>query len=295
MFKNLYSKMQKQNRVVILGSSGFVAKSLVEKLKRNNIPYLSISKKKINLTSIKSVKNLKKIISKKDVIVFISAKAPVKNLKMFDDNIKMVKNFIETLGDFKNNHIIYISSDAVYKDINNKINENSLTIPGSLHGIMHLTRELLLKSHFNNLCILRPTLIYGSKDPHNGYGPNQFIRLAKSNLDIKLFGNGEELRDHVWIEDVTKIVYYAICYKSIGILNIATGQVNSFYKIAKKIINLTKSKSKIIKLKRVGAMPHNGYRPFNSYLTYKTYPNFKYANLFNKLKLIHKEYKIKLK
>ena len=26
--------------------------------------------------------------------------------------------------------------------------------------------------------ILRPTLVYGANDPHNGYGPNRFRRLA---------------------------------------------------------------------------------------------------------------------
>jgi len=38
---------------------------------------------------------------------------------------------------------------------------------------MHLTREMILKNKFNKiLCILRPTLIYGPGDSHNGYGPN---------------------------------------------------------------------------------------------------------------------------
>ena len=93
----------------------------------------------------------------------------------------------EVSTDPKFQHLIYISSDAVYKDIKTKINENSKTEPKSLHGIMHLTRELLFGAHFNNLCILRPTLIYGEEDPHNGYGPNQFIRLAKKNYPIKIY------------------------------------------------------------------------------------------------------------
>ena len=290
MFKNIYKFNTKPKRVLILGASGFIAKSLTKILIKNQVNYLAISQKKIDLTLKESIKKLKQIVLKDDIIIFISAKAPVKNIKMFNYNVKMMSNFLESMTNHQENHVIYISSDAVYKDKKTSINETSLALPSSLHGIMHLTRELLLKSSFKNLCILRPTLIYGSLDPHNGYGPNQFIRLAKKNLDIKLFGSGEERRDHVWIEDVTLIIYKAISFKSIGILNIATGKVNSFYDIAKKIIKITKSKSKIITTKRIGSMPHNGYRPFNSNLTYKNYNNFKYADLFLKIKAIHKKY-----
>ena len=31
----------------------------------------------------------------------------------------------------------------------------------------------------------RLSLIFGSEDPHNGYGPNSFMRLVKSNKNIK--------------------------------------------------------------------------------------------------------------
>ena len=58
---------------------------------------------------------------------------------------------------------------------------------------MHLIKENVLKNYFNEkLCILRPTLIYGKKDPHNGYGPNKFLRKITSNQSIDLFGKGEK-------------------------------------------------------------------------------------------------------
>ena len=79
---------------------------------------------------------------------------------------------------------------------------------------MHLIRENVLKNYFNEkLCILRPTLIYGKKDPHNGYGPNKFLRKISSNQNIDLFGKGEERRDHVYIDDVTGVIL--LCLKKI--------------------------------------------------------------------------------
>ena len=72
---------------------------------------------------------------------------------------------------------------------------------------MHLTRENLLNKLFSEkILILRPTLVYGKNDPHNGYGPNSFIRLARKNKDIKIFGK-EKKRDHIHIEDVVQIIF----------------------------------------------------------------------------------------
>ena len=130
----------------------------------------------------------------------------------------------------------------------------------------------------NHFCIVRPTLIYGNRDPHNGYGPNRFFRLAKKNENIPIFGKGEELRDHVWIEDVAEIICRIMINRSVGIINIATGSVMSFSSIAKKIIQYTKSSSGIKNIKRNGPMPHNGYRAFNINCCRKTFKDFRYKS-----------------
>ena len=93
---------------------------------------------------------------------------------------------------------------------------------------VYYTEEIMLNIPSNKFfCIVRPTLIYGDNDPHNSYGPNKFFRSAKKNEDIELFGKGEELRDHVWIEDVAEILYHLIINKSVGKINLATGSVIS--------------------------------------------------------------------
>ena len=152
---------------------------------------------------------------------------------------------------------VYISSDAIYADVKGKISEKSIASPNSLHGLMHLTRELMLRNKFEKiLCILRPTLIYGPGDTHNGYGPNRFINLALKNKSIPIFGNGEEKRDHIFIEDVVNIIFKCIVNDARGILNLASGKVYSFKHIAKEVISSSNSKSKLKKVKRLGHIPH---------------------------------------
>ena len=253
------------NRIVILGSNGFIAKNLKINLKKFNMRYISISKKKINLEKNQSHNLLSNIIKKDDIILFIAAIAPVKTIDMLNRNIKICSNVCKALEKKNISSLIYISSDAVYSDSLKKIKETNLTLPSSLHGLMHLSREIILKDKFKKiLTILRPTLIFGKDDPHNGYGPNSFYRLAIRNKDIKIFGKGEELRDHISINDVTDIITRIIKSKKKGEFNLVTGKVHTFENIAKKIIKLTNSKSKIINLKRTSPMPHNGYRAFDN-------------------------------
>ena len=71
------------------------------------------------------------------------------NHKMLINNILMCDNFIKSLTKKNINHLLYISSDAVYKDTKNKINEQSCAMPNSLHGIMHLLRENMILVRFS--------------------------------------------------------------------------------------------------------------------------------------------------
>jgi len=184
-------------------------------------------------------------------------------------------------------HLVYISSDAVYADSDSPLSENSCAQPGSLHGIMHLAREVMLANAWKgSLCFLRPTLIYGAEDPHNGYGPNRFMRLAQKGEEIVLFGEGEERRDHVWIQDVADLTCRVLCHQSTGVLNIATGEVASFREIAEQITRITSCSSKVKGTSRSGAMPHNGYRAFDRTTTELVFQDFTYTFLSDGLRQI---------
>jgi nucleoside-diphosphate-sugar epimerase len=150
-------------------------------------------------------------------------------------------------------------------DLAEPLVEHSIRAPDSLHGLMHLTREIFLQNSGlrNVLCVVRPTLIYGAQDPHNGYGPSSFIRLARNNRDIQLFGAGEELRDFIYISDVAQVLFEAIVQGAVGQLNLASGILNSFADVARTVLEIVNCDSKIVENPRVGRMPHNGFRPID--------------------------------
>jgi nucleoside-diphosphate-sugar epimerase len=176
-------------------------------------------------------------------------------------------------------HVVNISSDAVYADSSGPLTERSCAEPGSLHGAMHLAREVMFRAEVKApLAVLRPSLLYGAADPHNGYGPNRFRRLAAEGKEIVLFGEGEERRDHVYIGDVAELVARVLYRRSTGVLNIATGTVHSFREIAKRFSANVKGSP------RSGPMPHNGYRPFDPAATRAAFPDFRYTPLEEGLK-----------
>jgi UDP-glucose 4-epimerase len=266
---------------VIIGSNGFVGKSILRSLKDDsNSQVIGISRSEIDLLSEISTEKIKHFVKEGDNIIFCAAEAPVKNLKMFTSNIKMLNNFLFSLDHIKLNKLIYLSSDAVYSDSTNSINEEAETNPDNLHGIMHLTRERIIKSIFpDNHLIVRPTLIYGYGDPHNGYGPNKFINTSINEKKIQLFGEGEELRDHICIDDLSKMFKELIVNDEKGTFNLVSGDLISFFEIAEVIINLASDHNIQVDLeykKRTTPMPHNGFRKLS---------NKKFLNMFPKINI----------
>ena len=199
---------------------------------------------------------------------------------MLADNLRMVLAMVEALAKVPVAHLINIGSDAIYADGPLPLTEASPAAPGSLHGAMHLARELAFRAEVKApQAHLRPTLIYGAADPHNGYGPNRFRRLAAEGKDIVLFGEGEERRDHVYIDDVAEIVARVLKHASVGALNIATGEVHSFRDIAEQAAAISGKRSAIKGSPRSGPMPHGGYRPFDIAACRKAFPDFEYTAL----------------
>ena len=288
MLKHLIDQATKPKRVVILGSAGFVGNACTQRLKIMDIPVLELPRTELDLTDSKSGDLLADLLRPNDSLLFIAAKAPVKTESMLIDNLQMASTVCYAIRKSPIQHLVYISSDAVYADSDEALDESSCAQPESLHGIMHLAREVMLKNAWQGpLCFLRPTLIYGAEDPHNGYGPNRFMRLAQKGEEIVLFGEGEERRDHVWIQDVSDLTCRVLSYQSTGVLNIATGTVVSFREIAGQVTQLIPSSSQINSSPRTGPMPHNGYRAFDPAATHQAFRDFTYTNLKDGLRKVH--------
>jgi nucleoside-diphosphate-sugar epimerase len=228
---------------------------------------------------------LKGLLKPTDSVVMVSAVAPAKTVPVLMQNLRMAETVCAALADTEIAHLVYISSDAVYADDANPVTEESPCAPSTIHGMMHAIRELMLKSSTRApVAMLRPTLIYGAHDPHNGYGPNRFQREAEKGGPIMIFGEGEEQRDHVLVDDVAKIVALVMSHRSAGSLNVVTGVSTSFYDIAHMI---AKQFGVTVKNQpRPGPRPHLLHRFFGITNCLKAFPTFHYTPLAKGLELV---------
>jgi UDP-glucose 4-epimerase len=221
-------------RVLVIGA-GFVGGAIAECVRAAGINGMGLKRKELDLLESGATDRLKALLRPDDSVVFVSAKAPARTPALLVENLRMAEPVIEALAAVPPAHLVYVSSDAVYADEANPVTERSPVQPSSLHGMMHAARELMLRSAAKYpLAILRPSLLFGEADPHNGYGPNRFRRQAAKGEAIQLFGEGEETRDHVAVEDVAEIALLTLRQGSAGILNIATGRSHSFRAIAER-------------------------------------------------------------
>jgi nucleoside-diphosphate-sugar epimerase len=268
---------QTPSRAAVIGAGGFVGGAIAQRLLLEKVPVLEVSRKDVDLLTEGAGEKLAGLLRADDSVVFVSALAPARNSAMLLQNLTMAGQVITALAARPVAHLIYVSSDAVYADLTNPVSERSCRQPSTMHGMMHAARELMLQTEVKlPLAILRPSLLYGARDPHNGYGPNRFRRLAEKGETITLFGEGEEKRDHVYINDLAQLACLMIGHRSRGTLNVATGTSVSFREVAELVVTLTMAPSQIRGTTRQNPITH---RHFDITDCLKAFPQFRYTPL----------------
>ena len=271
MLQHIHTTPQKPARAVVLGAGGFIGGAITRRLQQAGLTTSTLGRPAFDLLAATA-------LHPTDTLVFVSAKAPVKNPAMLLENLRMAEAACAALSRQPVAHVVYISSDAVYKDSPAPLDESSCAEPGSLHGVMHLAREVMLRTvHAGPLALIRPTLVHGLDDPHNGYGPNRFRRLAAEGKEIVLFGEGEERRDHVAVEDIAELALRIALHRSTGVVNATSGETVSFRALAEFCAAQFPSPVAVKGSPRSGPMPHNGYRPFAPSAALAAFPDFRFT------------------
>ncbi|HXH33194.1 MAG TPA: NAD(P)-dependent oxidoreductase [Plantibacter sp.] len=266
----------------MLGSRGFVGSTLLAHLSQLDWPAEGISSQALDLTADGAAESLAAQLRANDSLVFVSGLTPDrgKDAATFERNIRMVRAVAEALALQPVAHVVNIGTDAVYSDDANPVRESSCASPSSLHGAMHLAREVILtdvcRSAGIALVLLRPSLLYGPGDTHNGYGPNRFARNGPAEGKIGLFGEGEEQRDHVFIEDVARLISAVLERGSTGVVNVATGTAASFREAAELVAELSPAEIAVEGTPRANPVTH---RHFDIAATREAFPGFGWTPL----------------
>ncbi len=266
------------SRVVVLGPNGFIGRRLVAHFQGQGIPVASMGRDKVDLAAEDAAERLAAELQADDTIVFLSALTPDKGrgIPPFLANLRMAAAVCAAIERQPVGHVVYISSDAVYPFRSGLVNEESCAEPTDLYAAMHIARELMVKQAVKApVAILRPTLVYGAGDTHNSYGPNRFRRMARDGK-ITLFGEGEETRDHIFVDDVSALIGLVALHRSAGTLNLATGHSSSFGDLARRVAALFPTKVDVVGTPRQNPVT---YRTFDVAALNRAFPQFQFTSL----------------
>ena len=156
----------------------------------------------------------------------------------------------------KNIKIVFAGSRMEYgKILQNPVNENHPTNPLSIYGVHKLTAEKYHQAYFNHYgirCVcFRITNPYGprSQMKHPYYSIlNWFIRQAMEGKDITVFGDGQQIRDYVFVEDIAEaMIIAAVSDKTDGqVYNVGSGRQTRFMDMVKMIVDVV-GKGRMVK------------------------------------------------
>lgn len=289
MIAHQNQKPVKPSRVLLLGARGFISTALSQALDREGTPTATIGSAQVDLAASGAQDLLQPMLRPDDAVVMLSALTPDKgrDIATLMKNLAMMQAVCAALERCGCDHFVYISSDAVYPVAQSLVSEQTPASPGDLYGAMHHTRELMARSLSKiPVLVLRPTLVYGVGDTHNSYGPNRFRRMASKDRKIVLFGQGEDTRDHVHVDDVAALIVRCLLHRSTGTLNIATGTSTSFKRVAELVAARTTPPAEVATAPAGSPVTH---RHYDVTALISAFPDFSFIPLAEGIARVHAE------
>lgn len=262
-------------KILILGSTGFIGKNLAEYFarKKNYKVYGTYNKskplnnKKINFIkcNLLKKKEVEKAFKNKDIIVMAAATTSgAKDIVErpyihVTDNSIMNSIITRAAFDLSIPHIIFLSCTVMYQSQNKKIKENDLNLnkpfyPSYFGGAwMKVFTEKMCEFYTrfrrNKYTVIRHSNVYGPHDKFDlkkshVFGATVTKVLKSKNNEIKIWGDGNEKRDLLYIEDLLSSINLAITRQKskFEIFNVGYGKSISINNLTKKIAKLTKKK-----------------------------------------------------
>jgi len=149
--------------------------------------------------------------------------------------------------------VVYASSAAVYGNpVYLPLDENHPVKPLSGYGVSKYTVEhyLSVYAHLYNLpyTILRYANVYGIRQDPRGEGGviSIFVDKVLRKETLTIFGDGEQTRDYIYVDDVARANLAAIDRGDGEVLNIGTGVRTSLNEVVKYFNEIAGFKSQVV-------------------------------------------------
>ena len=237
---------------------------------KERLKLLRKKKIKLNFVNAQSLNSLSNFFKKyqPNVVVHLAAVSHANKSNdnpnfAYENSLTTLKNSLIASVKTKVNHFIFLSSSMVYGNFKkNSVNENTLCNPVGVYGNLKFAAEFLIKSFkqtYNlDYTILRPSALYGERCISRRVG-QIFIENAISNKDLNIDGDGSDLLDFTYIQDLVAGIIKIIENKNSinNTFNITFGSARKISDLI-DILKISFPNININYKKRDKLMPHRG-------------------------------------
>ena len=216
------------NKVLVIGASGLLGRSLVEYFVSNNFQVGALSRNcdnqndKFNNYSVDvlNYEHLEFVVAQYDVVVNCIGQITNPIHKCVSLNTKGVKNIIDAVK--KNgNYLIHLSTVSVYGS-SSAVTEESPVNPESVYGSLKYFAEYQISQNLTNYAVLRISNLYGKGQVKGILG--YVLRSFRNNEKALFFNNDGSLkRYYLHIDDLSSIVKLIIDKRVKGTYNVIGG------------------------------------------------------------------------
>jgi UDP-glucose 4-epimerase len=251
--------------VVILGNTGFIGRALEVHFAARGIGVQGFSSATLDLRQRANLSALDGSLTSGTCLVVTSATSPGSAMTptALAENVDMIANLAAYLETHPAAICVYLSSDALYPMQDDAVREDAPTDASAFYPLSKYAAERLLdyaaRKSSTPLLVVRPTAVYGPGDTHNAYGPNRFARSFARERVVQLFGEGEETRDHIYIDDLVQAIAKLGLRGQGGLVNVATGTSVSFRSVAETLRRLADDDCQIVTTPRRNPVTHRRF------------------------------------
>lgn len=251
-------------RIVVLGATGFLGSAIALEAETRGHGVVRLGSSGLDLTRMEAGESLADELRPDDVLVVAAAVTPprAQTIAGLVANVAIAGAVARALELQPVAHCVLVGSDAVYGWKDEIVTESSDADPGDHYGLAKLVAERLAQTAAAGrapLLALRPCAVFGPGDTHVAYGPTRFVRSAVREGRITLFGEGEEVRDHLFVEDAARATVDLVDRRVDGVLNLVSGGARSFADVAARVAGLCSEPVEIVFEPRATPVRHRRF------------------------------------